>query len=914
MTAATPELEGESKAAVEHRGSHVQIIAAAGSGKTEVVSQRVASLIAEGVPAEGIVAFTFTERAAEELKNRITKRVVDRLGPAAVDRLSGMYVGTIHGYCFQFLQQVVPKYETYDVVDEGQHVALLCREASRLDLKKLSPSNRLFEAINLFNRGVQVIENELLEIDEMPEPFRTTLHDYREMLDKYRLMTFGMQIARAVEELQQPEVQTAMKGRVQHLIVDEYQDVNPAQEKLVSTLVELGATVCVVGDDDQAIYQWRGSDVSNIVKFTQRYPATKTFTLATNRRSLESIVATADEFAKTIRRRLPKEMTHFRKPKPEHVEAQLVAWTAPSEKDEAEQIAACIEKLHAKGLPYSEIAILVRGRAAYPRLLTALSDRGIPVQPGGRSGLFTQPETTCLGQLFCLLGDVEWAENYGNRAAVDKNALLSRFATVFSLKSGQQRALNSWLSDLQVKVPSSDRTADLVSEVYELLEIIGLREWNLSDTLTINRMGTIARFTNLLADYETVRRRARPDSESPGEQVGGQDRGLWYYKNLGIYIVNYAVGEYDGFEGEEDFGLDAVDLTTVHSAKGLEWPAVFVPSVTANRFPSSKSGSTQEWLVPREKFKAARYEGDDADERRLFYVALTRGRDFVAVSRHEKVNTSKVGPSPYWSKLSRHLVNFDEIQIPALAPRNRDEEDLLISYSELAAYMECGWAYRLRQRLGFMPRLVAAIGYGKAVHHVMRVIAEDTVKSGEVPSADHVQSVIDREFFLPTANKVAHRELKMEAERLVKKYINEYGDELKRVWMTERPFELHLDGVTVSGRADVILDGQPGNEGRLTIVDYKTAAAQEAKHELQLQIYADAGRREGLDVADALVHDMKSANRIPVDTSEGAIREAEVTVRRSAAKLKQREFNPNPERGRCTACDVKTICPHSVAQ
>ena len=116
------------------------------------------------------------------------------------------------------------------------------------------------------------------------------------------------------------------------------------------------------------------------------------------------------------------------------------------------------------------------------------------------------------------------------------------------------------------------------------------------------------------------------------------------------------------------------------------------------------------------------------------------------------------------------------------------------------------------------------------------------------------------------------------------------------------------------GRADVILDGTPGNEGRLTIVDYKTAAAHEVKHELQLQIYADAGRREGLDVTQALVHDMKTATRIPVDTSDKAIQAAEITVRRSATALKRREFNPNPERGRCTACDVKTICPHSQAK
>src|SRR5690606_8196101 len=98
-----------------------------------------------------------------------------------------------------------------------------------------------------------------------------------------------------------------------------------------------------------------------------------------------------------------------------------------------------------------------------------------------------------------------------------------------------------------------------------------------------------------------------------GEQVGGQDRGTWYYKNLGIHLVNYAVGAYEGFDGEADLSLDAVDVTTVHRAKGLEWPVVFVPSLTARRFPSSMTGRAQPWLVPRTAFNADRYEGSDAD-------------------------------------------------------------------------------------------------------------------------------------------------------------------------------------------------------------------------------------------------------------------------------------------------------------
>ena len=157
----------------------------------------------------------------------------------------------------------------------------------------------------------------------------------------------------------------------------------------------------------------------------------------------------------------------------------------------------------------------------------------------------------------------------------------------------------------------------------------------------MNRLGTLARFSSLLVDYESVRRRARPDPDAPGEQLGGQDRGLWYYRNLAIHIINYAQGAYEGFDGEADFVLNAVDLTTVHRAKGLEWPAVFVPSVTASRFPNTRAGETSSWLVPRDQFDAARYEGSDGDERRLFYVALTRARDWLSVSRHDRVTSRR---------------------------------------------------------------------------------------------------------------------------------------------------------------------------------------------------------------------------------------------------------------------------------
>lgn len=905
-----PQLAGHALKAVRHRGSHVQIIASAGSGKTEVVSQRVADLLAEGVPAEAIVAFTFTERAAEELKARIVQRVEGRLGKSAVDRLNGLFVGTIHAFCFRLLQQRVPRYETYDVLDDNQLTAFLAREANRLELRQLDDRGRLFASIEAFLKGVDVVENELLDPASLPDPFGSVLRHYYDTLDRYRLLTYGQQVVRAVTEMERAEFAAEIHSRLRHLIVDEYQDVNPAQERLIELLTGPQVELCVVGDDQQAIYQWRGSDVTNIVTFPQRYPDVATFEITVNRRSRPQIIEVANRFARTIPDRIDKVMEPHRPSA--GTEPEVVVWTAETEEAEAGWIANLILDLVDSGLRYRDIAVLVRSRAAYPRLMEQFATFGIPVQPAGRTGLFEQPEAQVLGKTFAWLADTQWRDPYSDGEMIADAALVNEYGATFDLSDAARRRLARFLQEWKAAVPVNTRTANLVGELYELIGELGVRDWDLSDSLAVNRLGTLARFTSLLADYESVRRRARPDHESPGEQVGGQDRGIWYYRNLALHIVNYARGAYEGFDGEADFAIDAVDLTTVHRAKGLEWPVVFVPSMTAKRFPSARTGRQQSWLVPRDRFDAARYEGSDADERRLFYVALTRARDWLSVSRHERVTKNRISGSPYHEELGHLELRPDDIVPPTIEVSGDDaDEAITLTYSQLAAFMDCGLAFRLREMIGFEPRLAPELGYGKAVHHIMRTVAETTRASGRVPTAAEIDDILDHDFFLPTANKAAHRQLRDAARRLVLTYAAKHEDDLHRVWETERPFELHLDGVTVTGRADVILDREDGVPSALAIVDYKTSTSGDsADHALQLQVYVDAGRREGLDVRAAYVHDLKAGDRLPVTVDPEAVQRAERTVSEAAAQVRAREYHPNPGQ-RCRRCEVRTICRSS---
>jgi ATP-dependent DNA helicase UvrD/PcrA len=905
---AIPELKGEALRAVRHRGSHIQIIACAGAGKTEVVAQRVADLFVDGVQPEELVAFTFTERAAKELKRRIEQRVQARLGQAFVDRLNGCFIGTIHAFCFRLLQEHVSIYETYDVLDEHRLAAFLTREEKQIGFKGLT--GRLFSSIDEFTRNVDVVENELISLDQLDSEFRPVIERFHRQLERYRFLTYGQVIARAVRELGDPKVFVGVHNKLRYLIVDEYQDINPAQETLIRILAQAPVELCVVGDDDQSIYQWRGSDVGNIVTFKERYENVKPFEITTNRRSRPEIIQKANEFAASIAGRLPKAMEKHR----EGMGTEVVAWRALTEAEEAERIAETTLELHQAGYQYRDIAILVRSSTSYGRLLEAFNSRNTPVQPGGRTGLFMEPDAHVFGRTFAYLTDHEWRpERYGRGSAVGLDDLVEGYVNQFHLNNARRdrvrKRLMAWKQEVEVPTGS----ADLVGDYYDLLADCGVTEWDFNDPAVVARLGALARCSAILADYESIRRRSRPDEENLGEAVGGQDRGEWYFKWLAIHIQNWSLGAFEGFEGEEEFTLDAVDLTTIHQAKGLEWPIVFVPCVSAKRFPSTNTGKHQVWHVPSNKFDRERYEGTENDERRLFYVAMTRARDWLSISTHDTPKRQIVAPSPFLVEFAGGAPEYlPSLPIPASPEKREATEDLLsITFSELADFKSCGLAYRLRNLIGFQPSLVPELGYGKAVHHIMRNVAEFTRQHNRPPSPDQLELIFDEHFYLPAANKPAHREMKAQARHLVDQYVDKYGEDLKRVWAVERPFELYLPNAIVTGRVDVILDEKNGEISSLTIVDYKTAANEEQEFDRQLQVYTDAGRREGLDVKAAYIHDLKAGDRIPVDVAPDAVKEAEAEVVSLVNRLRSRDFRPNPG-SVCRRCDVRAMCRHAV--
>lgn len=915
-------LTEEQQRVVHTRGVPVQVIACAGSGKTESISRRISALIDEGEEPESIVAFTFTEKAAAELKERVYQRVEDLRGRDFLGRLGPMFVGTIHAYCLQLLQNEVPEYGNYDLLDEHRHAGLLSREFYSMDLKRLRGKH--WKSIQQFMKEVDVVYNELIDPTALVgTDLGDCLTEYEAALGRFHYLTFGQVIAKAVEVLGDPATFHRVHDRLRHLVVDEYQDINPAQERLIELLAQEPVQLCVVGDDDQSIYQWRGSDVSNIVTFASRWQDTESIRLEANRRSVPGIVGAATEFAASIPGRLEKSMDSVREPG----DLEVVPWCAETPAEEANMVADAVERLHEQGLRYADMAVLYRSvRTSAPALLEAFDRKGIPYDCGGRTGLFMQPAICFFGELYAWFADSSWRdERFGEFRDADLSHVIGGLKTCFCLNESRTNELRRYIGDWHSFLMRGHRPVNLVGDYYKLLEFLGVGEIDPDTPAGATKLGVFARFSTVLADFENVNRRGRmiADEEGRTEFSEGRDRGKSFFRQLANYLLHYAKDAYEDFAGEQVSDVDAVNVLTVHQSKGLEWPVVFLPCLNVRRFPSSQSGRSSDWLIPDTVFPQdarARYDGGDSEERRLFYVAMTRARDLLYLSHFERINRG-ARPSPYIREVASEMGGIRKLAslpIPESSweSRGRDEPPMQISFSDLATYSDCPYRYRLSQALGFENQIAIELGYGRAIHHILRRIAEEARDQNAAPTWDDIQALLNAEFFLPFADKPTYGRMRTAAQWLIQKYTRDYEQDLKRIWATERPFEVNTGDCIVNGRADVILDKEDGQPDRLAIVDYKSSndPRTDERYAQQLAVYAAAGRGEGLDVVAGYLHDLAKSDRRAVDVSDAPVAGALEWVQDGVAAIRAGHFPSNASHEKCETCDYRSICRFTPAE
>ncbi|MEI6388825.1 MAG: PD-(D/E)XK nuclease family protein [Spirochaetota bacterium] len=324
-----------------------------------------------------------------------------------------------------------------------------------------------------------------------------------------------------------------------------------------------------------------------------------------------------------------------------------------------------------------------------------------------------------------------------------------------------------------------------------------------------------------------------------------------------------------------------------------------------------------ETVFPLEKRE--RYAGTDGDERRLFYTAMTRARDMLYSSAFEK-KTRKFSPSPYLLELAKGQPLGNSLDLPCpirdRAASDQAHDPVELSFSDIATWEDCGYRFRLGKAFGFQNMLAEELGYGNAVHHVHRNLAEITIHKGKVPSSDEAATLALREFYAAFANPSSHERMRASAQKLVQRYLEDYGDDLQRIWAVERPFELHTDDGLLSGRADVILDGEGEASGSLAVVDYKVAAWEdlESRSEWQLRVYSHAAGREGWDVRGAYLHALREGERSSVSLGESELAEAVAKARAALAGIRAGAFPLKPGEKKCAACDYREVCGKRATQ
>lgn len=851
-----PTYTSAQRAAIEELDAPLQLIACAGSGKTQVISQRISRILAQpGVVPGSVIAFTFTEKAAAELKERIHRIVREEHGELA--GLAEMYVGTMHGYCLNLLQTYVPAAFKYGVLTDITQRLLIDRESTKSGLTTcpvVAPSrpNGLWRYVDskLYMQVLAVLQEDEVEFSLVPDGVTDSLGSYAGMLAQRKYFDYTSMIATAVAFLDSDpdddELSTAERELLRHIrddvryvVVDEYQDVNPLQEKLIAGLVRWGANLCVVGDDDQTIYQWRGSEVSNILTFAGRHDGVRTIELADNFRSSKGIVRLGRTIAEWLpaEERLAKSMEYASHQQWERGDLLALEFGDPDAETAwiAERIAALqgmpfvdIPEAVPRGLSWSDCAVLYRTVKDAEPLVDELRRRGIPYIIKGLARLFDAPEIVALVGVFrFMVGEIDAAELRGLFHEADLLADTSLFPrAIRRLEEGGDFGRGERWGVYNIQ------------RLYlDVLEALDIRESTIPGTparaeLVMYQLG---KFSQVISDFEAIH-----FASDPARKYEGFVRFLTDDGQAPAYYE----------EADEDAGYatpDAVTITTVHRSKGMQWPAVFVPALRANRFPMRRMGGLNVFhVIPQEAVpNGDRYRGGRSEEIRLFYVAVTRAQKYLALTWAPIMSNQQARrQSDFFrdASASDWVVTADP-GLPAftrMPPKPRvDTPAITISFSELKYLLECPYQFKLRFMYGFNPPLHEALGYGKGLHDALAEMHKRAM-SGDLPTKAEAEAeeLIDRHLHTPYAYPTLRDQLRASAVKALRRYFDERGDDLTRTLYSEKQIEVVVaPGVTVDGRIDLI---KRLETDEVSIVDFKSTEDAQATGTTrdQLSVYA----------------------------------------------------------------------------
>ena len=965
MNEVLKDLNEEQLSAVTHKDGPLLIIAGAGTGKTAVITRRIAWLISEGLASPNqILALTFTDKASVQMQER-----VDVMVPYGY---TDIWISTFHAFGDRILRE--------NALELGidPDFAVLTRPESAVFFRehlfdfKLSyyrplgdPTKFIDAMIDAFNRAkdedispseyLKFVEklkediknkpqdNEALEYINQQSEIAECYLKYQELLLKECKVDFGNQFYLALELFRKrPLVLKAYQEQFKYVLVDEFQDTNYAQFQLIKLLADRIKNITVVADDDQCIYRWRGAAYSNVLNFIDAYPDAKKISLIKNYRSTQAILDAAyrliqhnnpDRFE--VKSQINKKLigTSEKGASPEHLSFDTIS-------SESDAVAKLIkEKVDSKKYSYKDFAILVRSNNDADPYLRSLNMNGVPWRFSGSQGLYSKDEVKMCVSFLKVMADINDSldmyflatsdiYNIQVEALVDfmHQCRRQNESLYWVLNKAQLEKTNtapdeivkieSFLGDLK-KYLAQSKDISVGRLLYLFLTETGYIK-NLVDKQTgenEERLENIAKFFDLVRDFESISK---------------QDRVIYFVNYLDLLIE---AGD-DPATAQADLDVDAVNVMTIHKAKGLEFKVVFMVSLVQGKFPWPHRKKPIE--LPDVLFKDALPTGDFhiQEERRLFYVGMTRAKDELYLTSGQDYGGNrprKISQFVYEAlQIEKDKVDLKKSSAKQKIDRNAPpvksaytinnnippSKILNLSFYQIDDYLTCPLKYKFVHILRVPILEHHTVIYGKAMHDAIQTYHQHKIKSISISAEDlftSFNSSFKAEGFL---EKRHINERLSKARETLERFYKEQESSNKIPAYVEKEFSFIIGADKVSGRWDRI----DMELGKAVIIDFKTSevkkqaeADRRAKESLQLNIYALSYKTIfGVLPERVELHFLESSLIGKAQKSEDDLEETIDKIKQASFGIRNSDFSPKPDYLACNYCAFNKICSSAV--
>jgi len=893
------------------------IVAGPGAGKTRVLIERIAYMIEKkNINPDNILVTTFTVKAAEEIKSKIVKRI----GSEA----QSMQISTIHSLCQTILEIYSETHDLgsdFDVLDEDTQYLFFRTNYYGLGLKDIVKWKDLPKLISFFNLLTEnciepdkLIQHYSKEFEEEnPKKIVEAYKKYLDLLGVENKIDFAGLQKKVLGLLNNnKEILKGVQKRYQYLLIDEYQDTNAIQAEIFRLIAGKKKNICVVGDEDQSIYGFRGANIDNFRKFAEIYKNTKTINLEKNFRSKNQIVS--------ISEKLIKEHRSFEKTlEPVRGKGnEVILVKGDNAKHEAEIVIKTIKDLKKKKIipHYGYITLLFKSVNYHANpFISELKENKINYEVKGAGGFLDREE---IRSVLYLMGYVDPPDYEGRfKGKWESWWDLSMFKTeILSLSDNTLKILESLPKEFDISKLSEDkefneikitdkgdidkiktlnglkrdldkRNKDILSVFYEIVKRTRYfnRLFSKNDNDSKSKLFNLSILTQLINKYESINIKATVEDF------------LWY-----LYSIPR---EIDEKMLENPF---AVKIMTIHKAKGLEFPIVFVCSVMKGRFPKRRSSRDGPLLPIPEEMLLAKPEQGEEEDRRLFYVGMTRAQDSLIISTADKVNTRGGGVSPFIEK-EIGIENFktpnDLIECCKKRPP-KDPATVKSSYSSLNTYQECPFRYQLIYVYEFQTPAGYMQNYGKIVHNSLHRL-HLAMKRKEKIDFKKVKEIVDKSWI-----KLSHRKAEDEAKKqklqthLFYKYYESMKDHVKEIIATEEPFTLVFDEYIITGRIDLIIKNK---DNEIELIDFKSMQEEgitKTNVEMQLRIYEYAMRNKH-KINKLCAYAFKDNKRIYFKSNNEVLIDMDKKIKDIIQNIKDEKFESKKNEF-CDKCAFKFAC------